>query len=90
VQTKAQLIAALASHQLKYVAVDPQEVKFLSIASGAAALSGRARLVVEAQGQRVTFTLSFLEVWREEAGHWRLLAYQSSQISPPVPTASGK
>ena len=84
VQTKAQFIAALASHQLKYVSADPEDVKYQSIASGAAVLSGRARLVVDAKDQRVTFTLRFLAVWREEAGHWRLVAYQSSPLSPPA------
>jgi hypothetical protein len=86
VQTKAQLIAALANHQLNYISVDPEDVKYQSIARGAAVLSGRARLVVEAKGQRVAFTLHFLAVWRDEAGTWRLVAYQSSQLSPPTAT----
>ncbi len=86
VQTKTQLIAALANHQLKYISVDPEDVKFQSVAGGVTVLSGRARVVVEAKGQRVTFTLQFLEVWRDEAGVWRLVAYQSSQLSPPTMT----
>lgn len=83
VQTKAQLVAALPSSQLKYLSVEPSEEVFQSIAPHAATLSGRARLVVDASGRKLSFTLRFLAVWREESGHWRLLAYQSAQLEAP-------
>ena len=80
VQSKSQLIAALSSHGLDYDLVESEKVKYQAIAPGAATLTGQTRLVVESEGRRVAFTLRFLSVWREEAGHWRLLAYQSSQL----------
>ena len=84
VQTKDQLVAALSSADLKYVSVQPEGVQFHSVAPGAATLSGRTRLVVDSEGQRVAFTLRFLSVWREERGQWRLIAYQSSQLPAPA------
>lgn len=83
VQTKAQLMAALAGNRLKYLSVEPEAVAFQSVAPGAATLRGRSRFVIESDGRRLAFTLQFLSVWREESGHWRLLAYQSCQLEPP-------
>ena len=80
VQSKSQLIAALSSHGLDYDSVASENVKYQSISPGAAMLTGQTRLVVESEGRRVAFTLRFLSVWRDEAGQWRLLAYQSSQL----------
>src|SRR6185369_9896644 len=45
-QTKAQLLTALANHQIKYISVEPEDVEYRPIAAGVAVLSGRARLVV--------------------------------------------
>jgi hypothetical protein len=84
VQTKAQLIAALSTADLKHLSVTPEGVKVQPIADGAATLSGQTRILVEASGRRVAFALRFLSVWRREAGQWRLVAYQSSQLSPPA------
>lgn len=82
VQTKAQFLAAVGARKIKYLSVVPQDVAFQTIAPGAAvALSGRARLVVEADGRRLEFTLRFLAVWRHEGDAWRLAAYQSSQLA---------
>ena len=80
-QTKAELLAAVADSQIKYVSVVPQDLAFQAITPGAVALSGNSRLAVVANGRHLEFTLHFLAVWRNESGHWRLLAYQSS---PPV------
>ncbi|HVU25180.1 MAG TPA: nuclear transport factor 2 family protein [Opitutus sp.] len=80
-QTKAELLAAVADSRIKYVSVVPQDLAFQAIVPGAVAMSGNARLVVVTGERRLEFVLHFLAVWRNESGHWRLLAYQSS---PPV------
>lgn len=80
VQTKPQFLAAVGGNRIRYLTFEPHDVHLQAIAPGAVAMNGRARLVAEAGGQRVQFTLRFLAVWREEAGQWRLLAYQSSQL----------
>lgn len=83
VQSKAQLIAALANRSVTHLSVASEEVNVHAIAQGAAALNGLTRVVVESSGQRVSFALRFLSVWRLESGRWRLVAYQSAQLSPP-------
>ncbi|HWA86905.1 MAG TPA: nuclear transport factor 2 family protein [Opitutus sp.] len=80
-QTKAELLAAVTGSRIKYVSVVPQDLAFQAIAPGAVAMSGNARLAVVAREKHLEFTLHFLAVWRNESGHWRLLAYQSS---PPA------
>jgi len=86
VQNKAQLLAALSSPDLNHLSVEPERVKYQSIADGAGIVTGQAKIVVETNGRRVVFTLQYLAVWRNEGGQWRLVAYQSSQ---PSPTAAG-
>jgi hypothetical protein len=80
VQTKDQLIAALDSHDLKYLSAQPGNLHYQQISEGVGALSGTTRFVVELKGQRLTYTLRFLSVWRQEAGQWRLLSYQSARL----------
>jgi len=81
VQSKAQLLAAVADNKAKYLSVVPQDVAFQAIAPGAVAMRGRARIAALADGRRTEFVLRFLAVWRDEAGAWRLLAYQSSSLA---------
>jgi len=83
VLTKTQLLAAVAGNKTRYVAVHPEDVQFQTIAAGAVTMDGRTEIVVSANGQEAHLSLHFLAVWRQEAGHWRLLAYQSG----PLPAA---
>ena len=80
IQTKAQFVAAAGENKVHYVSVVPRDLTFLAIAPGAVSMDGIAELMVTANGERVTYALRFLAVWREEAGQWRLLAYQSAQL----------
>ena len=80
VQTKRQFLDAVAGNRIKYLSIVPVGVEAHAIDADAATLQGGARLVVVADGRRREFTLRFLAVWRREAGQWRLLAYQSSQL----------
>lgn len=86
-QTKAQFLAAVKGSTARYVSVVPQNVKLQAIAVGAVAMSGRAQITAETGGERVRFTLQFLAAWREEAGEWRLLAYQSTPVPEATPTS---
>lgn len=83
VQTKAQFIAAVAGNRTKYLSVTPHDLVLQAITPAAVAMSGRARLVVLANEQRLEFALRFLAVWRLEEGRWRLFAYQSSLLAEP-------
>ena len=82
VQTKSEYLAAVKSSQAKYRSFKPSHLHFSVIDDHAVAVDGQARFVVDAGGQRIESTIRFLAVWREENGRWRLLAYQSAQITP--------
>jgi ketosteroid isomerase-like protein len=80
-QTKPQLLAAVAANRIKYLSIVPSGLELQAISPDAVAMHGRARLSALANGHRTEFTLRFLSVWRREGGHWHLLAYQSSQLA---------
>jgi ketosteroid isomerase-like protein len=89
VQTKAELITAVATNRVRYDAYDYLDAKLRELASGAVAMSGRAQVRAHAGEKVVEMTLRFLAVWRQEDdGRWRLAAYQSVQLAdtPPVAT----
>jgi hypothetical protein len=81
VQTKEQLLAALAANTMEYRSIHykSREVRALGTARG---LSGVATLQVVSSGSPLEFTLRFLAVYVPEGGAWRLAAYQSVQILP--------
>lgn len=87
IQTKVEFINAVASKQTKYEAVDYLETNLKETAAGVVTMTGRVRLKVSRGDVRVEFTLRFLAVWREEAGQWRLHAYQSTRL-PDAPAAT--
>ncbi|HEX2852684.1 MAG TPA: nuclear transport factor 2 family protein [Opitutaceae bacterium] len=87
IQTKAEFINAVASKQVRYEAVDYVETNFKETAPGVVTMTGRVRLKVGRGDVRVEFALRFLAVWREEAGQWRLHAYQSTRL-PDAPAAT--
>lgn len=87
VQTKPQFLAAVRESSARYLAVEPRDVKLLSVDDGAVTMTGRAHILADDQGRRVQLVLQFLAVWREENGHWRLLAYQSTPASAVRPAA---
>jgi hypothetical protein len=82
VQTKSEYLASVKNSQAKYRSFKPSHLHFSQINDHAVAVDGQARFLVDANGQRVESTIRFLALWREENSHWRLLAYQSAQITP--------
>ncbi|HSZ59601.1 MAG TPA: nuclear transport factor 2 family protein [Tepidisphaeraceae bacterium] len=81
VDTKASLIQGLTSGRLKYVQYEYQERNFKLAGPGVALMTGRANVTTGgAKGSEMV--LGFLAVWREEAGQWRFLAWQSCRLNP--------
>ena len=82
VDTKASFIESLTSGKLKYADYDYVEQNFTFPAPGIALMTGSARVkVVNATGE-INMVLAYLAVWREEAGKWRFLAWQSCKLPP--------
>ena len=82
VQTKSEYLAAVKRSQAKYRSFKPSHLHFSIIDDHAVAVDGQARFVVDTAGQRTESIIRFLAIWREESRQWRLLAYQSAQITP--------
>ena len=80
VQTKAEFLGAARANTINFLNVSSRDVTFQVIAPTAVAMSGVTRVSARVNQQPVELRLRFLAVWREEAGHWKLLAYQSSQL----------
>lgn len=82
--TKASLTEALTSHRMVYQSMHYARRDFIPAGPGVVLMTGRLLLAAASQGNPVALDLNFLGVWREEAGHWRFLAWQSSKNPPPA------
>ena len=89
VDTKASYMQALTSRNTIYESFKYQERTFKSAGPGIVLMSGRVIIHASNAGQKVVNDLNFLAVWREEAGAWRFLAWQSCKNPPPA-DAAGK
>lgn len=83
VDTKQSFIDQVVSGQLKYLEYEPLRREVTFPREGIAIVTGRARVVVESGKGRSEFTLSHLAVWREVAGDWKFLAWQSARLPNP-------
>ena len=81
-QTKAELLAALASGGVTYQSYDgpPPTVR---IQETVALLSGVAELEATARGTKVKLWLRYLAVYEKRDGAWWLTAYQSTRLEHP-------
>ena len=83
VDTKPTFVEVLSTQKTKYVGYDYEEQNFTFPAPGIALMTGRAHVIADSDGKHMDSVLSFLAVWRLEAGKWRFLAWQSCKL-PPV------
>lgn len=84
VQTKAQLLAALASNRIQYLAFNYTDRSVLPLGT-ARGLVGTAAIRVRSEAGPLEFSIRFLAVYVLEDGEWKLSAYQSTQLPPPAP-----
>jgi ketosteroid isomerase-like protein len=89
VDTKPSFLELVRSGRSRYTAYAPLERLVRFPAAGIALDSGRARLRVETAGGPVEAEFHYLAGWRhEQAGGWKLFAWQSARApNPPVPPA---
>jgi hypothetical protein len=80
VDTRASLMEVLMTGKTKYLGFEYQQRNFTFPAPGIALMSGRAQVKAATAAGEMDSTLSFLAVWREEAGQWRFLAWQSCKV----------
>lgn len=79
VETRIQFLESLRSGKLRYLAAAPSDVD-VRVYGDTAVVTGRAEMKVSSQGQELTVTARFTEVWVKSGGAWKLAAWQSTRV----------
>lgn len=83
IDTKASYLHALTSGATKYFSIRYDDRNFKLVAPGVVLMTGHADYHHLSNGQPASLYLGFLAVWRNENGHWRLVAWQSCKVPAP-------
>ena len=78
--TKESLIGNMESGATVYKACTPSDVEAFDLGDSVV-LTGRADITVEAQGNPNSFSVRFTDVWQNQDGTWRMVAWQSTKRS---------
>ena len=79
VDTKKSLIEAMESGKTVYTAVEPSDVKAQDLGN-AVVLTGSARIRVVSNGNPISFSVRFTDVYANKDGQWQMVAWQSTRI----------
>lgn len=82
-QSKAEFLADLRSRQLVYLGLRSDSVN-VRLYGTTALLDGRIWLRARSGTQQGSFTARFLEAYENRRGHWELVAWQSTRLTPIV------
>ena len=77
--TKQSLIEGMQSGSTVYTSIVPSEVKAQDLGN-AVILTGVADISVEAHGKPNSFRVRFTDVYENQNGTWRMVAWQSTKI----------
>jgi ketosteroid isomerase-like protein len=84
VESKAEYIASVGKGVFKYRDIKIAE-RQIRAAGGAVLVTGRITIDILLDGQPKMLQSRFLNVWVEEGGDWRMIAWQST----PIPAGAG-
>lgn len=89
VDNKATQLDGIANSANHYEKIEYAERSFVPAGPGIVLMKGRAIFTMQpkAGGAKIINDLNYLAVWREEAGKWRFLAWQSCKNPPADATA---
>lgn len=76
--TKQSLIGNMQSGGTVYTAVVPSDVEAQDLGD-TVVLTGSCRISVNAQGRPNSFGVRFTDVWANQGGQWRMVAWQSTR-----------
>ena len=82
VETKEEFLAALRSGELKYEAMNHEDLK-VRVYGDMALLTGRSAVRVRSRGQENNLQIRFLAVYVRKAGRWQMAAWQSTRFPQP-------
>lgn len=77
--TKGSLIGNMEFGATVYKACTPSDVEALDLGDSVV-LNGRADITVEAHGNPNSFSVRFTDVWQNQDGTWRMVAWQSTKL----------
>ena len=77
--TKDSIIQGMESGTTVYTSVVPSEVKAQDLGN-AVVLTGVAAISVNSNGKPNSFRVRFTDVWENQNGTWRMIAWQSTKI----------
>ena len=81
-ESKADILAALTEKRVAYERYVVSEIHAAPVAPGVVVLNGRIDQRKLTRGQWGDALLFFHSVWREEAGHWRLVSMHTAVVPP--------
>ncbi len=76
VETKSQFLSTIESKRIDYLGAEPRDVE-VRVYGDTAVITGLSDMDLIARGERMVFTIRFLEVSRKVGSSWKLLAWQS-------------
>ena len=77
--TKDSIIQGMEAGTTVYTSVVPSEVKAQDLGN-AVVLTGVAAISVNSNGKPNSFRVRFTDVWENQNGTWRMIAWQSTKI----------
>ena len=77
--TKESIIAGMESGATVYTSIVPSGVKALDLGDSVV-LTGEAQISVEANGATRSFGVRFTDVYQNQSGSWRMVAWQSTKL----------
>jgi uncharacterized protein (TIGR02246 family) len=85
-QTKAELLAALKSGDLKYHSIKYEQLPAVRVyGEGTAVLTGVTAIDAEMKGARLQRKLLVTAIYVTQAMQWRLASYHSTTVPEPAP-----
>ena len=78
-QTKAQLLDDLKTGKLQFKKIEPADLQ-VRVFGTTAVINGTAKLAVVSNGEAKDVSLRFTDVWVNRAGHWQMVAWQSTKL----------
>jgi ketosteroid isomerase-like protein len=82
-ETKAAFLESLKSGKLQFKKIEPADLQ-VRVYGTTVVINGTAKMSVVNDGQAKDIALRFTDVWVNRAGHWQMVAWQSSKTEPVV------
>jgi ketosteroid isomerase-like protein len=79
---KASTLALFRAARLRYSQFDYDSTR-VRVYGGTAVVTGRARVRLESDGQGMSHSVRITRVYVHRAGHWQLVAVQTTRADPP-------